>query len=372
MIVDAFPKSGAVGAEIKTKPIHYYDSVDVYYSTGSSADFEPSAEQHRQLMACDSTGALYVIAGSGYTNYHFLKLRPEISHLIKEWSFEQVASSVEFWNVVVGHDDCPYILRATLTIEKYSPDGELLWSTEADSDLEEFKAVLCIGTNGNLFVWSKSYIKEYDPNGTLVSTINYTDSSGYLLCLYIDENKNLFIASSTEIKRVNADLETVWAIPFDCKYDRARVCVDNSGNFFFYDRNGEFSVTRVSPDGEVLWTFKPKGYVSDVRPAVAVDNKGAVYAISYSERLFKLDAETGLELWREDDCDYPYYLYADSFRNAYSWSAYGSIHMLSARIGTVQWTEEGVDREKYILREIESGDGYLLLKSDEEVPQWAF
>lgn len=315
-------------------------------------------------MAADSTGALYLIGPLGsYTS--FVKVRPDIIYGVsKEWSIE--GQSTTFGRVTVDASDYVYVTRTDGTLQKYNSSGELLWTIEcpeAEKGLHE----ISIGANGNVFaIGNSSTLSEYDTDGNVVNSLTHTITN--VLYFYVNESKNVFIATTTAIMRLDEQLNTVWTKTATLGSDyRHSVCIDKTGDIFYCD-NTYMRVTRLSPDGEVVWTSESL-YSTYSEIQLLLDNAGGIYIYnSYSGNwvIYKLDAETGKLLYSKDFPDYYGPSLIDPLGNIITWE--DGFYMMAKYYGTVYWNDDtGITHEKYILHEIERGDDYVILQSDEEV-----
>lgn len=363
MITDVFPKAGGTPLTMKTMPYVKDFSVSVPRNSTmtDSLQYEKIA---RQRMAIGANGSLYLLGQDYYNGIdHFARVTwNPLTGYTKEWSIDNVTPV--FDRVVSDDNDFAYVTRGDGTLEKYNAAGEVLWSiTES--------GVLCIGANGNLFVWAATYIKEYDTDGNLLNTWEYT-CTGTPITFYANADKDFFIATSSQLARVTSALEVVWTYSTSFStstYSSGTFCavdIDESGNFYMYG-SSNLSVKCISSEGVQLWDTGQLQY-SDMYRTIWVDNLGSVYAINYSSYLFKLDAKTGNTIWKKQGYQYNGYRTgcADKHGNVYVWYEH-TIYGWHEYLGTVNWTENEEVQEKFAIQEVERGDDYMILLSDEEV-----
>lgn len=368
MITDVFPKAGGTPLTMKTKP--YEDTgYSIQAPTTASATTNNSIcwrKGCRQTMAPGSRGVLYVIGENDQYGIlpHLIKVvYTPLNGSVTEWRISDF--SVGFSRIVVDSNDCVYAVRTNGNLEKYDATGALLW-TVADS------GVLSIGANGNLFVWTATDFKEYSADGTILSTWKYT-CDGTPLTFYVSADNEFFIATSTQLARIKASLEVAWTYSASFKYDDylTAVDIDHKGNFYMYDvaakaaSSSVVGVQCVNSDGALVWATGQL-YYSFQYVNIWVDNLGAVYLVCYGSKLFKLDANNGATLWTASVGSTNYKGgAANAYGDVYVW--YYSLQGWHNYLGTVNWTEDEVTKEKFVLQEIERGDGYMILLSDEEV-----
>lgn len=367
MIIDVFPKAGGTPVSIKTAPYMLIDSFSVPDSQkGTSHRSLELKTVYRQQMAAGTNSTLYLIGKSYYSDQrHLAKITCDpLTGMTMEWVIHNWTGDY-FQRVIADTSNCAYVVHKSNTMEKYSPDGELLWSTTENG-------VLCIGANGNLFVWAPTYIREYDTDGNILNTWEYT-CDGTPITFYVNADNEFFIVTSSQLARVTSTLETVWTRPetFSTTTYSDTLCavdIDDSGNFYMYNDSGSSGIKCINADGELLWDSGVLHY-SDMYMTIWVDNAGAVYLANYSSwNVYKVDAKTGVLLNSYRPYEYSGHRAgcASKSGNNYIWLEY-QICAYLPYVGAVNWTEDDKAQKKFIIKELEHGSNYSILLSDEEM-----
>jgi hypothetical protein len=180
-------------------------------------------------------------------------------------------------------------------VVKYSPDGYVIWGTNAFDGISKDIAVLsgdhfCVshGSNDTITGLGISGDREWttyvgllcvrglasNPAGTAIYTIGSTASSGY--------NVNIFTAHGVATGGFLVDR------PTSTKY---AICVDSSGNFYTGGA-GSYNVNKYDSSGVRQWS-----YTTDDVLALQVDGSGNVYA-GADGRLVKIDSAGSL-VWEK-------------------------------------------------------------------------
>ena len=316
-------------------------------------------------MATGSEGVLYAIGGQGSLSQAYGIYKILWSPLTGGTVGWYLIQSTDYYTkIVVDSTDCVYATRYKGSLNKYSATGELLWTiTES--------GVTCIGANGNLFAWATNYIKEYDLDGNLLNTWEYT-CTGTPVDFYVNEDKEFFLITSSQLTRVNSNLSTLWTYAATIG-DRCAAAIDKECNFYISITSG-CGVRCINAIGEEIWNtgHLPESY--NYYQSIWVDNIGAVYTVHYMQSykvdyLHKIDAHTG-EIIAKIPFDSSYTSErtgcADAYGNVYAWSGQ-RFHVWNTYIGTVNWIENEKTQEKFVVQELERGDGYMILLHDEEM-----
>ena len=365
MIIDLFPKAGGKTIKMKMQPYRKQDSFPVrrHSSDTETSDSIEINNWKPQIIAAGTSGVVYLVGRGYYYNHPLVKASYNpITGFTHEWTIDEF--DAEFDTIVATPDNCVYVTKNNGTLWKYSPDGESLWNI-AES------GVMCIGDNGNLFVWNSTYIKEYDASGSLLNKWDYT-CDGIPIRFRVNDNNEFFIVTSTQLARLTPALEVVWtyAATFGTgsfSYTNCAIDIDKSCNFYMYTGDGDSGVKCISADGELLWDSGELDWTS-IYICIFVDNFGAVYLCNYHGNLFKLDAKTGTLISNTRFYEHTGHKVgcADMAGNIYVWCDWKLCSFFNY-LGTVSWTENDKSQERFIIQELEHGDGYMILLDDEEV-----
>jgi hypothetical protein len=367
MIVDLFPKAGGTPVTIKSRPyVHNFEvNVPEDGDVNKLDNLYFDDPIGRQRMAIGNNASLYLIGHNyGYKPplNHFARVTwSPLTGYSKHWSI--YSETPTFERVVTDSAGLAYVTRSDGTLEKYNEEGEVLWTIPESG-------VLCVGGNGNIFVWTAAYIKEYDTDGHILNTWEYT-CTGTPVTLYANANKDFFLVTSEQLTRLTSSLEVLWtyAASFNVStlYDanQCAVDIDELGNFYMYGDISGLSVKCIGSDGVEKWHTSQLSY-SNHHPYIWVDNLGGVYVTcSNTPSIGKLDAKTGLIIEIRDEYEYSMTKAgcADKYGNVYVWHEW-MLYGFHPYLGTVNWVEDGNTHEQFVIHEVERGDGYMILHND--------
>ena len=147
---------------------------------------------------------------------------------------------------------------------KYDPDGKLLWEKRYNGpgNGEDYATAIAVDGNGNVYVTGYSSggssgldyaTLKYDPDGKLLWEKRYNGPANgydYATAIAVDGNGNVYV--------------TGWSYG-----DSSRV---------------DYATLKYSPEGKLLWEnrYNGPGDSQSYATAIAVDDKGNVYATGYT------------------------------------------------------------------------------------------
>lgn len=370
MINSLFPISGGNIPKLKSVPhvekgsvsvIRTHSASSTYYDAMGITSFRTS----NQYWCANSKKALYIL-GTDYDSRirteHFAKVvfdpvkGCEVIFLLEE-------QTPLFSRIVIDPKDNLYILRATGILEKWSSNGDRLFGIDESG-------VLCIGANGNLFVWGNTYIREYDSELKLVNEVEYT-LGGNSVYFYADKECNFYLATRTNLYKLNSLGEIMWSKSVYLNYDDYwhAIDFDSEGNAYLYvapANDSGFALQCIDTNGDRKWVTEKLTFHTQYHKVHVDEKNRKVYYTGYAtDVLWTIDMDTGLIISKQGDLgDDETQIITDSEGDVYMWHT--NIEHISNYLGTVGWKENENDFEKYIVRELERGDGYMLLVEDGE------
>lgn len=164
---------------------------------------------------------------------------------------------------------------------KYTLEGGLVWASHAIS------GVLALDPDGNLCVTAQDFTAKYDPDGRELWRV-----AGGGVSLAVDSSADVIVSGPLGTLKFDAGGSRLWQA--EGSLEGPGLALDGAGNvllaYHAYAANRatglDYSTTKLSPDGEVLWKAthdSPGGGGQDGAVALALDREGNVVVTGPSE-----------------------------------------------------------------------------------------
>ena len=225
-----------------------------------------------------------------------------------------------------------------LNVVKINSNGIILWQRILGAVVAGNNNSITVDSGGNVYI---SGSQNADPvSGKVGFVVVKLNSRGRLawrcklatsnsfgqagVCkLVVDNESNVYFAgafqkgaSSFGVIKFSAQGKVIWKKVLSSYINPSSLCIDGSDNIYFNGKqsftvgsNNDFYVTKMTSDGDVLWTKLIGGSKHDEGNAITVDTSGCVFInnknVTYKQRKLQNGCDISIiKLHKEQSSDY--------------------------------------------------------------------